>query len=185
MKSIAIKERDHKEVKAFCKTIGLNIGEFVPCAATYFKRTGIDPSKDDSESPHKVVKELERRIGQVIAYIKTHEKDKLNPLLESLIILSRQMEDTIQKAPKAERFEHVIKQMEEMIDADQNHHVEQLRRQDNYYKQILEILQKNYLQTHTKNINKLDEMAGIIKGLREEQESIKTVIEGKLSKKIF
>ncbi len=185
MKSIAIDEQAHKEVKAVCKTLGLNIGEFVLYSATYFKKTGIDPSKDESESPHKVVKELERRIGQVIAYIKTHEKDKLNPLLESLIILSRQMEDTIQKAPKSERFEHVLKQINEMVDADQNHHVEQLKKQDNYYRQILETLQKNYQQTHTKNINKLDEMAGVIKGLRAEQESIKTVIEGKLSKKIF
>ena len=185
MKSIAIKERDHKEVKAFCKTIGLNIGEFVPCAATYFKRTGIDPSKDDSESPHKVVKELERRIGQVIAYIKTHEKDKLNPLLESLIILTRQMEDAIKKAPKAERFEHIVLKINEMMEADQNNHTEQLKEQHKYYTQILETQQKNHQQTLAKNNTKLDEMAAIIKGLRGEQESIKTVIEGKLSKKIF
>ena len=108
MTTIAIDGRTHKEAKTLCKTLGFNLGELVQHSVQYFKKTGIDPSKADSESPHKVVKELEKRIGQLVAFIKTQEQEKMNPLLENLIILKHQMEDILKKLPQAERFETAI-----------------------------------------------------------------------------
>lgn len=172
MKSIAVSEHVHKEIKTLCKTFELTIGEFVKSSTHYFRKTGIDPSKSDSESPHKVVKELERRIGQVIAFIKTQEQDKLNPLLEHLIILTRQLEDTIEKAPKEETFIKVMNRVSEMEEAEQKHHLEQMKEQQKYYKQLLEHLQNNYLQTHNSALKKMDEMAEAIKELKQQQESL-------------
>ena len=175
MKSIAISAQGHKEVKTLCKTLGLNMGEFVEHSTHYFKKTGIDPSKSDSESPHKVVKELEKRISQVIAYIKTHETDKLNPLLEHLIIISRQIEDTIQKAPKEETFIRVMNKVSETDLEQQKYNLEQQKAQHKYYRDILEHLEKNYQQTHTITMKKMDEMAEVIN-------AVKAIIESKLSK---
>lgn len=172
MKSIAVSEHVHKEVKTLCKTLELTIGEFVKSSAHYFKRTGIDPSKSDNESPHKVVKELERRIGQVIAFIKTQETDKLNPLLEHLVILSRALEDTLEKAPKEETFIRVMSRISEMEEAEQKYHLEQMKEQQKYYRQLLEHLQNNYLQTHNSTIRKMDEMAEAIKELKQQQENL-------------
>jgi len=172
MKSIAVSEQVHKETKTLCKALELKLGEFVKSSAHYFKRTGIDPSKSDNESPHKVVKELERRIGQVITFIKTRERDKLNPLLEHLVILTRSLEDTIDKAPKEETFIKVMNCVSEMEEAEQNHHLEQMKEQQKYYKQLLEHLQNNYLQTHNSTTKKMDEMAEAVKELKQQQENL-------------
>lgn len=158
MKSIGVSERTHKEVRTVCKNLEINIGEFVHYSAIYFKRTGIDPSKPDSESPYKVVKELEKRMGQVIAYIKTHESDKLNPLLEQLMMLVRRAELMLNDAPKETTFKTVLSRMEEMMEADQKHHLEQLKTQHKYYKEQLEHLQKSNEQTNTNIIKKMDEV---------------------------
>lgn len=172
MPTIAVSGQTHKDVKALSEALDLNIGEFIKYSTLYFKKTGIDPSKSDSESPHKVVKELERRVGQVIAFIKTQETEKLNPLLEHLIIITRQLEDTIVKAPKEETFIKVMTRVSEMEEAEQKHHLEQLKEQQKYYKQLLEHLQNNYLQTHNNTLKKMDEMAGVIKELKQQQENL-------------
>src|ERR1035441_4325351 len=81
-----VNAQTHADVKTLSKTLNMELGEFVKHSAVYFKKTGIDPSKSENESPHKVMKELVTRVGQVVAYIKTHEQEKLNPLLDQLII---------------------------------------------------------------------------------------------------
>lgn len=108
MHNIAVDDHAHKDAKTLCKTLDLTLGEFFKHCVIYVKKTGIDPSKADSESPHKVVKELEKRIGQLVAFIKKQEQEKMNPLLENLIILKHQMEDILKKLPQAERFETAI-----------------------------------------------------------------------------
>jgi predicted TIM-barrel fold metal-dependent hydrolase len=109
MPSIAIDQHTHKEVKIICKTLDIPYGKFVLHSAVYFRKTGIDPSKSDNESPLKAIKELEKRVGQVVAYIKTQEQEKLNPLFEQLIILTRGLDEATKKLPASERFEQVIK----------------------------------------------------------------------------
>ena len=158
MKSIALSEGAHKEVKILCKTLGLNIGEFVQQSAYYFKKTGINPSKSDSESPHKVVKELERRIGQGIAYIKTHEQEKINPLLENIMMLVRRLEMTLNDAPKEATFKAVITRMETMMEEDQKYHNEQLKAQHKFYTESLERILKNHDQTNAEGIKKMNEV---------------------------
>src|ERR1700751_6010522 len=108
MHNVAVDDHTHKEANTLCKTLDLTLGELFKHCVVYVKKTGIDPSKADSESPHKVVKELEKRIGQLVAFIKTQEQEKMNPLLENLIILKGQTEDVLEKLPKAERFETAI-----------------------------------------------------------------------------
>ena len=76
--SIAVNRHTLKEAKLASQTLELTLGEFVLHSAEYFRKTGIDPSKSDIESPYKVMKELEKRVGQVVAYIKTHEQEKLD-----------------------------------------------------------------------------------------------------------
>ncbi len=108
-KMIAIDGQAHKEAKALSKTLELELGKFVQHITAYFRKTGIDPSKSDNESPLKAIKELEKRVGQVVSFIKTQEQEKLNPLFEQLIFLTRKLDETMQKLPASERFDQVIK----------------------------------------------------------------------------
>lgn len=181
MKSIAINDHAHKEVKKYCQTLGITIGEFVEYSTTYFRNAGIDPSKSDAESPHKVVKELEKRIGQIVAYIRTHEKEKLDPLLESLIILNRQLEDFIIQAPKEESFKKVLSNVSQLLAAQKKASLEQEERQA-----------KSHQENNKVILDSFNELSGAIQKLQQaqvsmkaEQSTIKEVIETKLSKKIF
>ncbi len=174
MTTIAIDERTHKEAKTLCKTLNLNLGELVQHSVQYFKKTGIDPSKADSESPHKVVKELEKRIGQLVAFIKTQEQEKMNPLLENLIILKGQMEDILQKLPKAERFETTIATGNKAI----------LLLMENHKKEM-DLLKESQQKRDSENKTVLNDLTKTLSILQAEQSGIKEAIENKLSKKVF
>ena len=166
-KTIAVKEKIHKEVKTLSKTLELELGEFVEHSMLYFKKTGINPSKSLSESPLKAIEELNKRVGQVVGYIKTQEQEKLNPLLEQLIILSRRLEDALNKLPASERFDQVIKGV--------NHHANLSL--ENHKKQMA------FLQESQQRMN--EKITNAISGLQAEQQAIKEVIETKLRGKLF
>ena len=159
MPSIAIDQHTHKEVKIICKMLGVPYGKFVLHSAVYFRKTGIDPSQSDIESPYKAVKELEKRMGQIVAFIKTHEQQKLNPLFEHLIILTRKLDEALQKLPTSERFDQVIKGV--------NYHANLLV--ENHKKQI-EFLRESHQKSNDENRR---ELAALTKALISLQEGLK------------
>jgi arsenate reductase-like glutaredoxin family protein len=181
MPNIAVDEHTHKEAKKLCKTHDISLGELVQHSVIYFKKTGINPSDADNESPIKAIKELDKHVGQVVGFIKTHEKEKLNPLLEYLLVLRAQLDDTIKKLPKAERFDAVVEAV--------NKHAGLLI--ESHKKQVT-VLQKTQQEINQESLKELKNitanLTNLIKGfntLHADQEAIKTVIETKLSKKLF
>lgn len=167
MTSIAVSAHALKEAKIASKTLELTLGEFVLHSAEYFRKTGIDPSKSDNENPYKAIKELEKRVGQVVAYIKTQEQEKLNPLLEQLIFLTRKLDEVVKKLPASERFDQVIKGV--------NHHANLLV--ENHKKQM------DFLRQSQQQIS--DENKRDLAALQAEQKAIKEAIETKLRSKLF
>ncbi len=154
MKTIGIDDLTHKELKNLCKAHKKTIVEFLRYGVVYFKKTGIDPEHSIDESPQKAIKELTRRVDQIIGVIKAQEQDKMNPLLEQLMMLVRRSEILLNDAPKESTFKAVLSRTEEMIDADQKHHLEQLETQHKYYKEQLDTQQ----QTNANTIKKLGEV---------------------------
>jgi hypothetical protein len=173
-RTIAVNAQTHAEVKTLSKTLNMELGEFVKHSAMYFKKTGIDPSKSDNESPHKVMKELEKRVGQVVAYIKTQEQEKLNPLLDQLIILTRKLDEALNILPKSERFDQVIKGV--------NHHAN--LQVDNHKKQM-DFLHQSQEKISDENKRELTALTKALSNLQTEQKAIKDAIETKLRGKIF
>ena len=169
MTSIAVNEHTLKEAKAASKILDLSLGKFVLHSAEYFRKTGIDPSKSDSESPYKSIKELEKRVGQIVSFIKTHEQEKLNPLFEQLIILTRKLDETLQKLPASERFDQVIKGV--------NHHANLLV--ENHKKQI-EFLRESHQKSDEENRRELAALTKAFIGMQEEQKAFKEILDSKL-----
>ena len=165
--SIAVDQHTLKEARITSKTLDLSLGKFVLHSAEYFRKTGIDPSKSDIESPYKVMKELEKRVGQVVAYIKTHEQEKLNPLVDQLISLTRKLDEALKKLPASERFDQVIKGV--------NHHANLLV--DSHKKQMDFLLESQQKFTE-ENKRELAELVT-------QQKAIKEAIETKLKSKLF
>jgi hypothetical protein len=173
-RTIAVNAQTHADVKTLSKTLNMELGEFVKHSAVYFKKTGIDPSKSENESPHKVMKELVTRVGQVVAYIKTHEQEKLNPLLDQLIILTRKLDEALNILPKSERFDQVIKGV--------NHHAN--LQVDNHKKQM-DFLRQSQQKINDESKQELTALTKAIGSLQVEQKAIKEVIETKLKSKLF
>ena len=181
MPNIAVDEHTHQEAKKLCKTLEINLGELVQHSVVYFKKTGIDPSKADSESPHKAIKELDRRVGQVVAYITKQDREKLNPLLEHLIIIGRQLDDTITKLPKSERFEAVMGKISTYINDLETAHEKQMAELKKIHEKIMEEnkTERNKLTT---NLNNLIQA---FNSLQAGQKTKNDTIETKLSKKLL
>ena len=166
-RTIAVNAQTHAEVKTLSKTLNMELGEFVKHSVVYFKKTGIDPSKSENESPVKIMKELEKRVGQVVAYIKTHEQEKLNPLVDQLISLTRKLDEALKKLPASERFDQVIKGV--------NHHANLLM--DSHKKQM-DFLRESQQKFTEENKRELAELVT-------QQKAIKEAIETKLKSKLF
>ena len=180
-KTIAVKEKIHEEVKTLCKTLDIELGAFVEHSMLYFKKTGIDPSKSDNESPLKAIEELNKRVGQVVSFMKKHEQDKLNPLYDGLILLKNTLGDSLKILPKSERFEAVIKAIDSYLSLITKTHKEQMA----FLQQSQqEIMQENTTRLHalTATINRLTET---VSRLQEQQYSMQETIDAKLSKKVF
>src|ERR1017187_4816484 len=126
MTNIAVDYHTHKNAKILCKTHELTLGELVQHSVVYFKKTGINPSQADTESPYKAIKELDKHVGHLVALIKTQEEKKLNPLLEHLIIISRQLDDAIKILPTVEDFKKVTTNVDKYIAAIKDNHTKQV-----------------------------------------------------------
>ena len=181
MTTIAIDKHTHKDAKILCKAYELNLGELVQHSVVYFKKTGINPSQADNESPHKVLKELEKRIGQVVAFIKTHEQEKLNPLLEHLIIISRQLDDTIKILPTVEHFKKVTTNVDKYIAAIKDNHTKQVAL---LKEEQQKINQQNQTERNTLT-SALNNLTKAFNTLQAGQKEINNTIETKLRKNLL
>ena len=174
-KTIAVTDKIHEEVKTLCKTLDLDLGAFVEHSMLYFKKTGIDPSKSDNESPQKAIEELKKVVRQVVGFMKEHEQKKLNPLHEDLILLKNTLGDSLKILPKSERFEQVIKALNRIMDSHTNEKasLEQSRQ---------EIMQENKTQIRTLT-TAIDTLAEMVNGLKRQQNAMQETIDTKLAKK--
>lgn len=84
MKTVGIDENTHKQLKKIAKENNKDMGEFISAAVTYFQQTGIDPG-DEKQSPKKAVEENNKRLNQVIAFIKKQESEHLLPILKKML----------------------------------------------------------------------------------------------------
>ena len=174
MTTIAVDEYTHQEAKILCKTLELTLGELVQHGVLYFKKTGIDPSKPNSENPNKAIQELNKTVGQLVNLVTKHQQEKVVDLFERLINLTESLEQSLKILPKSERFELVIKGV--------NHHANLAL--ENHRKQMA-FLQSSQQRMNEENGRKLTALADAISGLQAQQKEMQDTIDAKLSKKVF
>lgn len=88
--------KSHQQVlKQLSKKLELSQVDFLNGAIEYFKKTGINPL-DEVTSPKEEMAALNKRLDQVIRFMRVHERDKLSPLLDSLIIIDRRLKDKLE-----------------------------------------------------------------------------------------
>jgi len=174
MTTIAVDEYTHQQAKILCKTLELTLGELVQHGVLYFKKTGIDPSKSNSENPNKAIQELNKTVGQLVNLVTKHQQEKVVELFERLINLTKSLEQAQGILPKSERFDQVIKGV--------NHHANLLV--DTHKKQM-DFLRESQQKISDENKRELTALTKALSSLQAEQLAIKEAIETKLGKKIF
>lgn len=149
MKTINIDEATHRELKSLSKSHQKTMVDFIKLAVLFFKQTGINPENPQAENPQKAIRELSKRTEQIIGVIKAHEQDKLNPLLETIMMLVRRTEMMLNDAPKETSFKSIISRMETMMDEDQKYHLEQMKAQHKFYTESIGDILKKYVPKQT------------------------------------
>lgn len=81
-KTIRIYESDFSKLNAFCERYKLSKTELIEAFIVFFDKTDLDP-----RIPTNATKELSKLKSQLISFIRTQEKDKLNPLIKKQDLL--------------------------------------------------------------------------------------------------
>ncbi|WP_312297963.1 BfmA/BtgA family mobilization protein [Chryseobacterium sp.] len=105
--TIAISQQDLKRLEGFVKRKGISKKDFITISLDFFERTGLDPSKH--ESPKAELEKVLKRIDQIIAFIKTQEKETIRPSFEAIVSSEERIKNDLSKILKIEHFNDFIK----------------------------------------------------------------------------
>lgn len=90
-----INKSHQKMLKQLAAKFELSQVDLMNNAIEYFKETGINPA-DKITNPKEELSKLNKRVDKVIRFIRVHERDKLSPLLDSLIVIDRRLKDKLE-----------------------------------------------------------------------------------------
>jgi hypothetical protein len=141
-----ISANELKHLRKLAKQHGLKQVEFVNYAVAYFQKTGINPAAE-IYSPREEIEMLRKRLEEVIKFQQVHEKQKLSPLLDHLIILEKKLSENY----LSENFSKEIGGLAELMTS---------------YKDSIEKRQSNH---YTNLSSKLDLITTSINNLQERQ----------------
>ena len=123
MATIKVKESTLNKVKKIAKKQLINNGEFVDLAADFFIKTGLDLDADYSIKTE--ISKNTKRLNEVIATIKAHEKNKLVPTVNAILRASKYLTETESKLTRyvqafrpnaiVEMYNEVATTLEEVI----------------------------------------------------------------------
>ena len=140
-----------KLLKRLSASFGMSQIKFLENCIYYFKTTGINPEMMDQFSPKEEINKLSKRVDSAIAFFQKHEKDKLNPLLDNIIIANRQLQKTIEYSVSREDLQDEIEKLQKKfneIDIRISLVAHNQKESYNKFKRDVKYLQSVELKTH-------------------------------------
>lgn len=92
--TIAVSFEENQRLSAFCKRNKMTKKAFIPIAIQYFENNGINP-KIHSE-PKAEMEQINKRINQLFAFIKTQEKEFFLPAIQAIVSTENTLNKNIQ-----------------------------------------------------------------------------------------
>ena len=111
--TVAISPDVAKKLDRFCTSNGITKKDFLSLSLSYFERNGINPA--EHESPAQEMQKLIKRIDQIVAFIKTQEKDLLRPLVASVSMTEERIKSDLETVAKREGLKNVLDALETNI----------------------------------------------------------------------
>ncbi|MDY0393018.1 MAG: BfmA/BtgA family mobilization protein [Candidatus Bipolaricaulis sp.] len=103
-----------KHLKKMASHHGLSQINFLNASVSYFRKTGINPA-EEIYSPREEIAKLTKRVDEVIRFLQTHEKQKLSPLMERLILLEKQLKENYSKIITVDDLNRVQKEIATLV----------------------------------------------------------------------
>jgi hypothetical protein len=104
--TVAISPDVAKKLDIFCRDKGITKKDFISLSLHYFDRFGINPA--EHESPTAELEKIRKRLDQVIAFIRTQEKEKLNPMFEAITTTEARIKTDLDTITKKENLQALI-----------------------------------------------------------------------------
>jgi hypothetical protein len=111
--TVAISPDIVKKLEVFCKGKGITKKDFISLSLSYFERYNIDPVKD--ESPITEMEKIRKRLDQVIAFIRTQEKNKINPMFEAITTTETRIKKDLDSVAKIENLKAFSERLGEVF----------------------------------------------------------------------
>ena len=172
MPTIKVSESTLKKVKKIGKKQQINNGEFVDLAADFFIKTDLDLDADYSIKSE-IVKQ-NKRLNDVIGFIRTHEKEHLIPIVAAVKQASKFVDNSSQvlhnynKLYSPNRIQEVVLEVHEVLN-DMNTTMAQNFSTDRaiLQKRITELEARNKTSRHlqsspTINVFEIDQGKGVL-----------------------
>jgi len=129
--TVAISPEVGKKLEQFCKDRGITKKDFLSLSLNYFLINGIDPTKH--ESPSAELEKHRKRLDQVIGFIRTQEKDKINPMFEAITATEKRIKNEIDGIAKNE----ILKQFASTLNKQYNQYELDIRQRQENEKMIM------------------------------------------------
>lgn len=93
--TVTIDQTTSKKLDKLALTNGVSKKDFIDQALAYFEKYGINPSQD--ETPVKEMDRIRKRQDQIVAFLKTQEKNILEPSLMGMVKAEERMKFEMEK----------------------------------------------------------------------------------------
>lgn len=110
-KSIRIYEHSFFGLSELCNKYNTSKTELVEAMETYFSKTGISPFE-----PTDTTTEVKHLKNQLIGFIKTQEKEKLNPMVKKVDVIVEAVSEHIKSDNSKEHLKELINKLASFID---------------------------------------------------------------------
>jgi len=111
--TVAISPDVAKKLDIFCRDKDITKKDFISLSLSYFERFGVNPV--EHESPTAELEKIRKRLDQVIAFIRTQEKDKINPMFEAISTTEVRIKNDLDTIAKIEHLKSLTDKLNEVF----------------------------------------------------------------------
>lgn len=95
-KQVKISSSYHQTLVTLAAKKDRSLKDYLEQCILFFKTTELDPKEIDAEGIRSEIKKLDRR---VVSFFKTQEKEKIEPILDELSIISKSITESLSISP--------------------------------------------------------------------------------------
>jgi hypothetical protein len=111
--TVTIDRETARKLERLAQQTGQTKKDFLSLSLDYFEKHGINPVTH--ETPIQEMERLRKRLDQVIAFIRTQEKDKVNPMFEAITATEVRIKNDLDTIAKQQDVRELIDSLNRVL----------------------------------------------------------------------